>query len=358
VGWQTREAWLAIPAHVLYGDRVAPNETRIKETAGKLRIMFAGDSVARALCPRVQTPNNLTPPSLDLDIAFVCIVWEGRPLFWSSMSVRQLTPSAELLLMDPDSGSNVTGTISQISKGLIRAQNLIGDAGMSGAPVASVGGIVGLYLGHDDQGRIANLSAIHSLSRDAQVPWELSDHEFYDCRLTRRVCVTGSRERLLPASVTFMNAKRTSYEIAIGGCNELPEDKYSTTDPTGSLVCEPSIVSIHANASPLSIPLGCSPNFTGTWLTEDGNAMTCVATIPVGAGAQCSGLQGLGWGILQAVVTGDAMGYLLGGSFYDSFGNARKATGRFEWHAGRLSGELQRDGEPVRRLVFTKKIDR
>src|SRR5579862_4696570 len=146
VGWQAGRAWIAVPAHVAFGvDRVR------KTLPATLQIRLAGDVNPRNLCPSNGELVNPRPPKFGVDLTFVCVIWDARPYFWTGLA------AASTRVNDP---AALIPTSTQLRGLVTRAPSpegtnaddfveaaMAGEPSLSGAPVGSPRGVVGLYLG-------------------------------------------------------------------------------------------------------------------------------------------------------------------------------------------------------------------
>jgi hypothetical protein len=235
----------------------------------------------------------------------------------------------------------------------IEATGLIGVEGLSGSLAGSPRGVVGLYLGHANGGRVLPIWTARRFAGFAEVPWQLSDYEFFDCARHRRVCAESARE-VKPLTVSLRDADSNVCRlIPIGKCALVPEGKYLVEAEPADVTCEPMVISVFEGDLPLKLSLQCEPNLMGIWRTKAGDQLSCTQT-GLGA-AQCGGLTGLGFGVLQANLrTNGREVKLEDGYFHDGAGNAAPASGVFQWQAGRLSGELTRVGYPSRRIELSR----
>ncbi|HEV7733701.1 MAG TPA: hypothetical protein VGR62_16150 [Candidatus Binatia bacterium] len=353
VGWQPGEVWVAAPAHVIFGEDLQPAPDVIAKAAATLKVLLPGDSSPRRLCPPRWGALNPTPPS-GIDLSFVCVEWAGIPLFNAGLVARDLRVGDELrLLADPRTGAEIRGRAMGVSRDDsgavvdIQAGGLAGLHGLSGAATASPSGIAGLYLGLETSGHVLPIDSVRRQAKTARIPWQLSEHEFFDCAQTRRVCVTA-QAGIAPAAITLRRLPSPSEatQIGLNDCADVAEGKYELSVSSGDPKCEPSFLLVHAGTSDLAVDLSCMPLLMGVWNGGDGQQLRCVQTGV--RDAQCVGLGDLGWGILNArlSVEGDHISIL--GWFTDATGNTHDASGRFAWSVNSLSGQIARDhGTPT-----------
>jgi hypothetical protein len=367
VGWepgsigQTGLAWIALPAHVVYGTDEPGSDALPGYRAG-LTVRLAGDRDARTLCSPATRPNP-TPPQGDLDLAFVCVEWKDGPYFNTGLAARQIAVGNRLVLVDPSRVRN--GRLSAIAAegektgrhGDLEVEGL-GEGtleaveGFSGSIIASAAGVVGLHLGLGARARALSLSAIRMAAERARIPWQLADYEFFDCSKTRRVCLSVEGE-VGPSRVDLTRPSQpAAASIEVNQCADIPSNKYQIAIPTGDPTCEPSVVNIFADASNLALSLRCAPALRGAWRTEEGDELMCVSAEP--GNAQCTGLQGLGLGFLQARLTARGRRVDVLGMFIDGLGNQHTAKGDLTWTPHRLVGEVHREGYPPRTIDLTR----
>lgn len=357
VGWRQGEAWVAVPAHVVFGEGVTPID--MKPYREGLEVQLFGDPSPRRLCDE-----GPTPPQGFADLAFLCVEWSGRPYFNEGVLARKVRIGDELTLVDAATRQQFHGSITKVpvagevvrEKGDIEAQGLQGAKGLSGALTANAGGAVGLYLGHDVGFPILSMSAIREFAGVADVPWQLVYSEYYDCTVTRNVCFTVETE-VAPASVTMRNIFAPgSYSLTAGSCTALPEGRYEIVVPPLGPTCEPKIISVYSAAEDLRLALRCSVALMGTWRTEDGDELLCVE-IQMGR-AQCSGLARQGFGFFEGSVNARGQSLTILGSFSDPSGNSREASGSLRWSGEFLIGEIRRQLEPPKQLKLKRVEDK
>lgn len=350
VGWLTGEgarpgqAWVAVPAHVVFGPE-SPTDTAPFRAGLQVRLL--GDERPRDLCESARNPR---PRQGMVDLTFVCVQWSGVPLFTIGVPAASVSVGDQLQLLRADAGAEFVGAVAAIrsdDRQIADIQTTFkGFATGSGSPVASPAGVVGLYLGADETptgGRVVSMRLIQAKAQAvAGVPWQLLENEYYDCNRTRRVCAAIERG-IVPAALTFRSIFRPgSGTMKPGTCADLPEGKYELAAPPGT-ACEPRYVAIHAAGEPLQLKLECAPVLSGTWKTPSGDWLTCLDN-GLG-GARCSGLFGLGNGMLDAILSARGTQVSLSGSFVDPAGGRHSASGGLSWAAGRLSGEIRREQE-------------
>lgn len=357
VGWRQGEAWVAVPAHVVFGEGVTPTDmTPYREG---LEVQLFGDPASRRLCDE-----GPTPPQGFADLAFICVEWSGKPFFNEGVLARKVRIGDELTLVDPTVEHRSSGSITKVpvageavrEKGDIEAQGIGGVKGLSGALAASAGGAVGLYLGQGTAFPILSMPAIRMFAGVADVPWQLGYSEYYDCTATRKVCFTAETE-IAPATVTMRNIfSPGSYSLPAGSCTALPEGRYEIAVPPLGPTCEPKLISVYSAAEDLQLALRCSVALMGNWRTEDGDELICVE-IQMGR-AQCSGLGKQGFGFFEGTINARGQSFAVMGSFFDAAGNSREASGSFRWSGESLTGEIRRQLEPPKQLKLKRVEDK
>ncbi|MEA2325525.1 MAG: hypothetical protein QOE68_484 [Thermoanaerobaculia bacterium] len=342
VGWTQGdgEAWIAVPAHVVFGDELPKNAASY---ATGLQVRLPNDRKPRELC-MVSGGTNPRPPLQGVDLTFVCVEWLGSPLFGSALPVREIHNGDELRLLRPNSGGDARGTVIGLAddgRGGDVQTSVKGVASESGTPVASPAGIIGLFLGPDPQvsGRVLSMRAIKDKAfGKSAVPWQLVESEFFDCSHTRRVCVNVERG-VTPPAIRLRNLFRDGEaSLRTGGCVDLPEGKYETLS-SGSTACEPRTIRVYAGAAPMQVKLECTPVLTGTWHTAGGDWLICNDN--TFGTANCSGLNSLQNGLLEAAFSANGTRVSVTGSFTSPLGTQRSATGTLMWTAGRLKGQIR-----------------
>lgn len=353
VGWREGEAWIAVPAHVVFGPGVRPRDTA-PFRAG-LDVRLSGDTAARPLCG--EDPK---PPQGAADLSFVCVEWTGRPYFNEGVLARRVKEGDEVTLVDFASGDHYRGSVKKTqgggetvgAVGDVEAQGFDGLEGQSGAIAANAAGIVGLYLGKETSRHLLSMPAIRSFAELALVPWQLTYAEYYDCAAVRNVCLTFETE-VAPAGITLRSLfSPGAYPLPADGCAALPEGRYEIVVPPRGSTCEPTFIAVLSAAEDLRLSLRCSVALRGTWRTEDGDELLCVGT-QMGI-ARCSGLGRQGLGIFDGTFNARGRSLSIAGSFYDAAGNRREASGSLRWSEGFLAGEIRRQLEPPRQLKLKR----
>lgn len=353
VGWRKGEAWVATPSHVVFGKGVRPNPRNMPAIRAGLKVRFAGESAARPLCDKDPVSQGA------VDLAFVCVEWNERPLFNEGVLARRVREGDGLTLVDVASGGRHPGSLTKAPRsgeavgeqGDMEADGFAGVQGQSGALTANGAGVVGLYLGKLTSRHILSMSAIRKQAELARVPWQLFDAESYDCTAVRNVCLAFETE-VAPEEATLRSIfSPGSYPLRAGGCAALPEGRYQIAVPGGS-TCEPKVVTVLSAENDLRLSLRCSVALMGTWRTQDGDELRCVE-IQMGR-AQCAGLGRQGFGLFEGTVNAQGRGFSILGSFYDPSGNRRDATGSLRWSGGLLEGEIRRQVEPPRPLKLKR----
>jgi hypothetical protein len=88
VGWSIDRAWLAVPAHVMFGgdastDQAGPlNRLTVLREPISIHFGLGGDS--RPLCAGLAA-NPLPRQDLDVDLSFLCVAWSLNPTFNTSV---------------------------------------------------------------------------------------------------------------------------------------------------------------------------------------------------------------------------------------------------------------------------------
>lgn len=359
VGWQQGEAWIAAPAHVVFGkdaDPVDPDD--MESYRAGLEVRLFGDTAARRLCDK-----GLSFPQVPADLAFICVEWAGQPFFNEGVLARRVKEGDELTLVDFANGEQSRGSVTKTPKagekagatGDVEAKEIDGISGQSGALTATAGGVVGLYLGKDTRYHILSMSAIRAKAALALVPWQLGHAEYYDCTAVRNVCLAVESE-VAPKGVNLRNLfSPGSYPLSPGSCAALPEGRYEIVVPPPGPVCEPKVIAVHSAAEDLRLSLQCSLSLTGTWRTEDGDELLCFDT-QVGR-ARCSGLYRQGFGLFEGTANARGLSFTLSGSFMDPAGNSQEASGSLRWSGELLTGEIRRQLEPPKQLKLKRVED-
>jgi hypothetical protein len=351
VGWEAGRAWIAAPRHVVLADLSKQALARAREST---TVRFTGDDNARLSCPELPNDSPLRP-QFDVDLAFVCVPWNGFPVFNTGLAARVVRQGDEIRL----AGARVVGEVSgkwsagDSPEGETEVEGLAGIQGLSGALVVNRAGVVGLYLGRTNGGRLLPLAVVRRHAALARVPWGLQDSEFFDCAKKRRICVRAAAA-IAPEAVELRSLLgEGAAVVAPGACADLPEGKYQVSVPGDDPSCEPKNTLVLSGAGALDLTLTCTPHLGGTWVDASGDSLLCVDGDP--GIAQCSGLPGLGVGLLVARLQTSGRTISILGAFQPGDGSSRVASGNFQWTRGRLTGALQRAGDPPRRVSLRRK---
>jgi hypothetical protein len=198
-----------------------------------------------------------------------------------------------------------------------------------------------------------SLDVIKQKALLAQVHWSLEDSEFYDCTLSRRVCVKHLDG--IPASFSLNNVFTSrARPVAPGDCVDLQEGRYELASTRSDISCEIKVVSIYADDAPLSLDPRCAIRLGGTWRTPEGETLLCSEPNP--GLASCSGLSGLGLGFLTASLNARGTHALLTGTFYTGAYSA--ASGELTWKSGTLVGQIRRTGYPAKEVTLRRVDER
>jgi hypothetical protein len=359
VGWVPGlKAWIAVPAHVVFGDAKPVNPETYRTG---LNVRLFGDTTPRELCPTSGPLSNPRPPLRDLDLTFVCVNWSTLPLFSYSLPARDVRTGDPVELLRGDAGEQFAGTVAGLrdlgKDGNVQV-SFRGVPTMSGSPVVGPAGVVGLLLGADDTpsgGRLLSMRAIQAKAQAAAIPWQLVENESFDCNRARRVCVTVE-SGVTPPGLALQSVFRLgSANVAPGACVDLPEGKYELK-ASGGATCEPRYVSLYAADDALQLALDCQPALGGMWHTADGDWLSCLNG-NLGS-FTCSGLFSLGNGMLEATFTTGGARVSVSGSFVSPTGTRHPASGNLVWSGGRLSGQIRREQYPAKTIELTKEETR
>ena len=361
VSWSDGRAWIAVPAHVLRSGE--QTQVAISPT---LEIRLSGDTSPRTLCPNDRNFVNTRFPQFGVDLIFVCVSWIDRPYFWNALvaSSTQAQDPVALLPVSSQMRGRVTNVPAIVNTGGVSfiETGLSGVEGLSGAPVGSARGVIGLYLGVGSnnvasaRGRVLPIWDVQRLAEKSDVPWQLTAAEYFDCSRNRQVCIDAA-SRTKPQSVSLRaSGSNTATTIEVGRCGSLPENKYGLDYLPADVTCEPTVLSVFAAAGPLRPTINCAPNLMGTWIADNNDQLQCTQ---IGLGeATCGGLGRLGFGVFDGRLrSAGGSEFVLEGRFIDGAGNGTTATGKLLWTNGRLTGEIQRVGYEARPLSLRRRAD-
>jgi hypothetical protein len=362
VGWHSGEAWIAIPAHVVFGEE-RPSPDALVAARDDLHIRLFGDASPRSLCPSAPNALNPRPRAPIADLTFVCVQWTGNPVFNAGLLARDITIGDEVQLAGPGvvlptNGHVVqTPTLEQIAAQSeeVGVNDLNGRKGLSGAPSVNAEGVIGLYLGTDSIARVLSSDAIREYAKRSRVQWDLVESEFYDCRKSRIVCPTVVTN-VDPVTIVMKNVHFSSaFNLSTGTCVEIPEGKYQIVTPANGVTCEPKYMTILSTNEKLTIPMRCGPHLGGTWRTDTGDSLICVDTDV--AVARCAGLGQLGFGFFEGTLSSNGKAVSLSGGFLSPAGVRHVANGDLVWNVGKLTGEIQREQYPRKHIELTRGPD-
>lgn len=343
VGWGEGEAWVAMPSHILFGDDRTPDDP--ESFLVHMHVVLGGNQTA-PLCPDGPGHANPRPAHQGADLAFLCVEWKGTPAFNPALLAGNIRVGDELRLAGPTVPQDVHGRVAKITSAdatpegssYIEARELAGSPGESGALTVSAAGVVGLYLGKQENGRTMSIATIRAKAHHSNVPWSLNDAEFYDCNETRRVCATPSGT-VFPESIEMKNVHvPLSRSIVTGSCGDVPEGKYQIVSSRDT-ICEPKFMTVLRSEDPLNIALRCAPKLSGSWRTENGDTLLCVENDVWTA--QCTGLTQLGYGYFVGTLSSSGKKITMSGNF--GVGNQQySANGDLTWTPGVLTGTIRR----------------
>ena len=151
VGWAEGKVWVAIPAHVLYGEGAKDGDRQKYRTGLAIRLAGDGDKEARPLCSGIPSEKNPTPRAAPYDVAFACVDGKTLPYLHAGLRGRVVKKGDAIHLETPTMAKEVMGTILELGSRIDRggdvvADGLHGEKGMSGALTVNQAGGVGLYL--------------------------------------------------------------------------------------------------------------------------------------------------------------------------------------------------------------------
>lgn len=361
VGSEPGRAWVAVPRHVVFGTAIVKPPWTSRDD---LKVKLFSEDTPRRLCPGSTELPNPRPPADPADLTFVCVEYEGTPVFNRGLTARILAKGDSLRLTGPGVDRAEAGTLERlrtpeegfVDGGDIGVRGLVGVEGYSGALTVAPSGVAGLYLGQTDgYGRVLSIGKIKLAAESAKIPWDLVHHEFYYCGKSRQIRFIID-QRLRPPVLTLKEVfTGASLRISPDVLADVQEGKYRISALEGGLVCEPQYMILQTGDGPLEMPLKCAPRLDGTWVAADGDDITCVES-SLGV-AQCAGLARQGLGYLQGTLSAKGRDVTLTGAFSPGGGTSYGATGRLTWSAGRLEGTIQRAALPPLAVALTRRSD-
>ena len=317
-----QQIWVAVPAHVLFGDAIAPH---LEEYAAGIRVRLRGQAGDSELC---ESPNLRAAFGPKGDVALVCLKRVGLLPMISDYLLGAPVIGDEIRLLglpgEPGRPSSKGGaTIQAVRRDLLQtkagADLIVGDLGgvpgQSGAVAYSVRGVIGLYIGPGENGgsRVISIDAIRAFAEDAAAPWSLQNNEFYDCRQLRSVCAS-SESGSVPADLYLTNVftdQRAT--LARDKCTQVPEGRYSTRPSLRALSCEPSRIRVFEAQTPLNLAVHCNIDLAGKSWQSTAGVLTCMSREP--GHFDCLGLDRLGFGAFAGVASVRGESVTLRGSF-------------------------------------------
>lgn len=354
VGWNSTQTWIAVPAHVVFGqDILAPDLAHYQRG---LRVSIAGKHMTLCGPPRDKAGV--------YDLSFLCVQSQNFTAYSTGLPAKEVTKGdAARLLGIADKASLLAtsgvvdpslGSTAERERGEIVVAGLKGLPTQSGSPVATQRGVAGLYLGTygDSDGRMLSLESIRTRAREAGIPWSLLQRDYFDCQSKRRLCPKMERAPA-PENLTLVDsATRREITIPVGQCEDLVSARYAVK-PNKDFVCEPTSIGILPGAEPLHIGFNCMVNLSGIWASSSGSQLGCfeggINTY------HCNGLMDLGMGTFTAVLQPLSDTFpLQGASFVTAFGQTLPATGTLRWIEGRLVMDVARQGLPLIHLELQR----
>jgi hypothetical protein len=164
--------------------------------------------------------------------------------------------------------SPASGRVSGATNNLVRVSALGGVAGVSGAPVLSARGVIGLYLGGDPTANILRMTVVQQQAAALNRTWTVTSTPASLPTISVQFVRTDSLD--VPASVasgTMPNG------IAVPGMHQLSPGGYMLSFDLKRVECAPRSFLIAAANPSQRIEIFCTPRLDGSWSSSEANAV-------------------------------------------------------------------------------------
>jgi hypothetical protein len=208
------------------------------------------------------------------DLAFIDFVTDSSALFMPSV-VAQLPPApGEEVWLFGTKGeiklNPTSGRVSGMTSTLVRVASLGGVEGVSGAPVISSRGLVGLYLGGDPSAAasVLQIGVIQRRAASLQRTWTLTT---CPCSLPT-IAVQFLRADTLDVPVSTVGPASAN-GLKVPGIHNLAPGSYGLNFDIKRVECLPRSFVISVSSPSQRIEVSCSPRLDGTWSSPDAEAV-------------------------------------------------------------------------------------
>lgn len=206
-------------------------------------------------------------PGSNEDIAFLEIAGNSDSgLFVSAITASSETrPTAQAWLFggnDKWEFQGGTGTVKSVSGPLTEIDGIAGVAGQSGAPIVTVDGLIGFYLGLEAaaSNRVLRVGDAVRIAARLGVPWDLTPSGW----VLRSVAANFQRADPFQSTVTLKHV-RSGAEFPVPGTYTIPTGEYVVMSNIALITCRP-VSTFISDANPdARIVVECNPNLTGNW---------------------------------------------------------------------------------------------
>ena len=207
-----------------------------------------------------------------VDLGFVEFVADGLTLFAPAVVAPTLPAAGEEVWLQGSKGevklNPVSGRISSNTPTLVRVAALGGVAGVSGAPVLSSCGIVGLYLGGDPTANVLQISVVQRQAAAFQRTWTLETTP--GCRPT--IAVQFMRADSLDVPVSTV-APTGSIGLKVPGIYQLAPGSYGFNFDIKRVECIPRSFVVAVGNPSQKVEVLCSPRLDGKWSSSEADGV-------------------------------------------------------------------------------------
>lgn len=219
---------------------------------------------------------NVNDPN-GIDLGFIEFTSNASVLFTSPV-VALMHPAAgeEVWLQGAKGEVKLTptaGRVSAMTATLVRVSALGGVAGVSGAPVLSSRGVVGLYLGGDPTANVLQIGVIQRYATSLRRTWTLTPTPGSLPTITVQFSRTDFLD--IPVSVPV-----GASVLKVPGIYELAPGSYGLNFDFKRLECVPKGFAIAVGNSKQTVEIFCSPRLEGKWSSSEADALVT----PIGNG--------------------------------------------------------------------------
>lgn len=207
-----------------------------------------------------------------VDLGFVEFLADGLTLFAPAVVAPTLPAAGEEVWLQGSKGevklNPASGRVSANTTALVRVAGLGGVAGVSGAPVLSSCGIVGLYLGGDPTASVLQIGVVQRQAAAFQRTWTLQTTP--GCRPT--IAVQFVRADALDVPVSTV-APAGSVGLKVPGTYQLAPGSYGINFDFKRVECIPRSFVVAVGNPNQKIEVFCSPRLDGKWSSSEADGV-------------------------------------------------------------------------------------